>query len=175
MTHLRDPPSTHSLQAAARTNDTAGDGTTTATVLSAAFIAEGMKIVSSGTNPVQLVRAWLQRGGEWEGDKVGRCFWAWSGKRVEQHSSTEEAVQQRWCTQGAGLDEHPQIDAPEAALSRCLRTMTHSLLVLTDPMAQVRGMEKTVAHLVQELAKISIPIRTNKDLDSVASVSAGGK
>lgn len=42
-------------QAAARTNDTAGDGTTTATVLSAAFIAEGMKIVASGTNPVQLV------------------------------------------------------------------------------------------------------------------------
>lgn len=41
-------------QAAARTNDTAGDGTTTATVLSAAFIAEGMKIVSAGTNPVQV-------------------------------------------------------------------------------------------------------------------------
>lgn len=35
-------------QAAARTNDLAGDGTTTATVLSAAFIAEGMKIVSAG-------------------------------------------------------------------------------------------------------------------------------
>jgi hypothetical protein len=35
-------------QAAARTNDTAGDGTTTATILSAAFIAEGLKIVSAG-------------------------------------------------------------------------------------------------------------------------------
>lgn len=35
-------------QAAARTNDTAGDGTTTATILSAAFIAEGMKIVAAG-------------------------------------------------------------------------------------------------------------------------------
>mmetsp|Transcript_5366 Transcript_5366/g.11780 ORF Transcript_5366/g.11780 Transcript_5366/m.11780 type:complete len:579 (+) Transcript_5366:104-1840(+) len=43
-------------QAAAKTNDTAGDGTTTATVLSAAFIAEGMKIVAAGTNPVQLTR-----------------------------------------------------------------------------------------------------------------------
>jgi len=43
-------------QAAARTNDTAGDGTTTATILSAAFIAEGLKIVSAGTNPVQLTR-----------------------------------------------------------------------------------------------------------------------
>jgi len=43
-------------QAAARTNDTAGDGTTTATILSAAIIAEGMKIISAGTNPVQLTR-----------------------------------------------------------------------------------------------------------------------
>ncbi|KAF8065914.1 RuBisCO large subunit-binding protein subunit beta [Scenedesmus sp. PABB004] len=43
-------------QAAARTNDTAGDGTTTATILSAAFIAEGLKIVAAGTNPVQLTR-----------------------------------------------------------------------------------------------------------------------
>eukprot|EP00240_Pyramimonas_obovata_P000512 CAMPEP_0118932850 /NCGR_PEP_ID=MMETSP1169-20130426/10653_1 /TAXON_ID=36882 /ORGANISM="Pyramimonas obovata, Strain CCMP722" /LENGTH=598 /DNA_ID=CAMNT_0006875553 /DNA_START=13 /DNA_END=1809 /DNA_ORIENTATION=+ len=43
-------------QAASRTNDQAGDGTTTATILSAAFIAEGMKIVAAGTNPVQLTR-----------------------------------------------------------------------------------------------------------------------
>lgn len=43
-------------QAAARTNDTAGDGTTTATILSAAIIAEGMKIVAAGANPVQLTR-----------------------------------------------------------------------------------------------------------------------
>jgi TCP-1/cpn60 chaperonin family len=42
------------LQAAAKTNDTAGDGTTTATILSAAIIAEGMKIVAAGANPVQV-------------------------------------------------------------------------------------------------------------------------
>ena len=44
------------MQAAQKTNDTAGDGTTTATILSAAIIAEGMKIVAAGTNPVQLTR-----------------------------------------------------------------------------------------------------------------------
>ena len=54
-------------QAAARTNDTAGDGTTTATVLSAAFIAEGMKIVSAGTNPVQV--GW---GGKRGPEELGR-------------------------------------------------------------------------------------------------------
>ena len=45
-----------SMQAASKTNDTAGDGTTTATILSAAMIAEGMKIVAAGTNPIQLTR-----------------------------------------------------------------------------------------------------------------------
>lgn len=43
-------------QAAQKTNDQAGDGTTTATVLSSAMIAEGMKVVAAGTNPVQLTR-----------------------------------------------------------------------------------------------------------------------
>ncbi|GHP12507.1 RuBisCO large subunit-binding protein subunit beta, chloroplastic [Pycnococcus provasolii] len=43
-------------QAASKTNDQAGDGTTTATVLSSAMIAEGMKVVAAGTNPVQLTR-----------------------------------------------------------------------------------------------------------------------
>jgi chaperonin GroEL len=79
-------------QAAARTNDTAGDGTTTATILSAAFIAEGLKIVAAGTNPVQLTR----------------------------------------------------------------------------------GMDKTVAALVKELAKLSTEVASDKDLANVAAVSAGG-
>ena len=38
---------------------------------------------------------------------------------------------------------------------------------------QVRGMEKTVAHLVKELKGMSVQIRTDKDLANVASVSAG--
>jgi len=79
-------------QAAARTNDTAGDGTTTATILSAAFIAEGLKIVAAGTNPVQLTR----------------------------------------------------------------------------------GMDKTVTALVQELKGLSKEVSSDKDLQNVAAVSAGG-
>lgn len=43
-------------QAASKTNDQAGDGTTTATVLAQAMINEGMKIIAAGTNPVQLTR-----------------------------------------------------------------------------------------------------------------------
>ena len=43
-------------QAASKTNDLAGDGTTTATILSAALISEGIKVVAAGANPIQIVR-----------------------------------------------------------------------------------------------------------------------
>ena len=41
-------------QAAAKTNDVAGDGTTTATVLAYAMVKEGLKNVAAGTNPISL-------------------------------------------------------------------------------------------------------------------------
>ncbi|WP_257181051.1 chaperonin GroEL [Corynebacterium cystitidis] len=39
---------------AVKTNDTAGDGTTTATLLAQALIAEGLRNVAAGSNPVEL-------------------------------------------------------------------------------------------------------------------------
>ncbi len=41
-------------EVASKTNDVAGDGTTTATLLAQAFIHEGMKNVSAGANPIVL-------------------------------------------------------------------------------------------------------------------------
>ena len=41
-------------EVASKTNDVAGDGTTTATVLAEAIFNEGLKAVVSGVNPVQL-------------------------------------------------------------------------------------------------------------------------
>ncbi len=41
-------------EVASKTNDVAGDGTTTATVLAQTFIAEGVKNVSSGLDPIAL-------------------------------------------------------------------------------------------------------------------------
>lgn len=41
-------------EAASKTNDVAGDGTTTATVLTQAIINEGFKAINSGSNPVLL-------------------------------------------------------------------------------------------------------------------------
>jgi chaperonin GroEL len=43
-------------EAATKTNDVAGDGTTTATVLAWAIVNEGLKNVAAGANPMQLKR-----------------------------------------------------------------------------------------------------------------------
>lgn len=43
-------------EVASKTNDIAGDGTTTATVLAQSIVREGMKAVSSGRNPMDLKR-----------------------------------------------------------------------------------------------------------------------
>jgi chaperonin GroEL len=43
-------------QAAEKTNDAAGDGTTTATALAAAIINQGMKNITSGANPMSVKR-----------------------------------------------------------------------------------------------------------------------
>ena len=43
-------------EVASKTNDVAGDGTTTATVLAQAILAEGMKSVAAGMNPMDLKR-----------------------------------------------------------------------------------------------------------------------
>ncbi|KAF0890244.1 hypothetical protein E2562_002661 [Oryza meyeriana var. granulata] len=43
-------------QAGARTNDVAGDGCTTSIILAQGLIAEGMKVLAAGINPVQIAR-----------------------------------------------------------------------------------------------------------------------
>src|SRR5437763_16017300 len=48
-------------EAATKTNDIAGDGTTTATVLAQAIVHEGFKNVTAGANPLQLKRG-IERG-----------------------------------------------------------------------------------------------------------------
>src|SRR5580765_770099 len=52
-------------EVAVKTNDTAGDGTTTATVLAQAIFREGIKNVTAGANPMSL-----QRGIQTATDKV---------------------------------------------------------------------------------------------------------
>src|SRR3989440_9725786 len=50
-------------EAATRTNDVAGDGTTTATVLAQAIVNEGLKNLAAGANPM-ILRRGMEKGAE---------------------------------------------------------------------------------------------------------------
>ena len=52
-------------EVASKTNDTAGDGTTTATVLAQAIVREGAKSVAAGMNPMDLKRGIERRWTPW--------------------------------------------------------------------------------------------------------------
>lgn len=58
--YLRDPFENMGAQilkeAAVKTNDIVGDGTTTATVMAQAIVREGMRAITSGGNPVLVKR-----------------------------------------------------------------------------------------------------------------------
>jgi len=51
-------------EAASKTADVAGDGTTTATVLASAIVSQGIKMITAGANPM-VMRAGLMKGSEY--------------------------------------------------------------------------------------------------------------
>ena len=71
-------------EVATKSNDVAGDGTTTATVLAQALIKEGLKIVASGSNPV-----FIRKGMEKASKKVIEEL----VKRAKKIESNEEIAQ----------------------------------------------------------------------------------
>lgn len=71
-------------EVASKTNDVAGDGTTTATVLAQAIVAEGLKNVAAGANPI-LIKAGIEKGVKALVDEL---------QRMKQDISTKEERQQ---------------------------------------------------------------------------------
>ncbi len=74
-------------EVASKTNDVAGDGTTTATVLAQAIYAEGSKMVASGANPMTLKKG-IERAVEAVvGELTGKISKAISGNEIENVAS----------------------------------------------------------------------------------------
>jgi chaperonin GroEL len=74
-------------QAATKTNDVAGDGTTTATVLAQAIVTEGLRNLAAGANPVQLKRG-IDAGTRAVVDEIKRLATPVSGQRDIEHIAT---------------------------------------------------------------------------------------
>lgn len=73
-------------EVASKTNDVAGDGTTTATVLAQAMITEGLRNVTAGTNP-QALRRGIEKGVEALVAEVKKIATPIKGNEIEKVAS----------------------------------------------------------------------------------------
>ncbi len=73
-------------EVASKTNDIAGDGTTTATVLAQAIVAEGFSAVNSGANPMILKKG-MDKAVEWVIDYLNK-----KKKTVSSHEKIKEVA-----------------------------------------------------------------------------------
>ena len=70
-------------EAASKTNDVAGDGTTTAVVLAQAIVSEGLRVVSVGVNS-QALRRGIEKGVEAIVKKIAEISTPVHGNAIEQ-------------------------------------------------------------------------------------------
>ena len=84
-------------EVASKTNDVAGDGTTTATVLAQAMVNEGMKNLAAGANPI-ILRKGMKKATACAVETIGKMSQKVNGKehiaRVAAISAGDEAVGQ---------------------------------------------------------------------------------
>ncbi|OGY25013.1 MAG: chaperonin GroL [Candidatus Woykebacteria bacterium RBG_13_40_7b] len=73
-------------ESASKTNDVCGDGTTTATILTASLVNEGIKNITAGTNPMILKRG-LEKGVETVVEALKK-----GAKKVSNYEETEQVA-----------------------------------------------------------------------------------
>ncbi|NBO17577.1 MAG: chaperonin GroEL, partial [Proteobacteria bacterium] len=77
-------------EAASKTNDVAGDGTTTSTMLAQAIIEEGMKVISTGSNPM-IIRKGLEKSVEAASEEIKKLSKKVSSKEEKAQVATVSA------------------------------------------------------------------------------------
>ncbi len=118
-------------EVATKTNDVAGDGTTTATVLAQAMINEGMKNLAAGANPIVL-----RKGMKKATDRAVEAIAAMSSKGTSKHQMARVAAI------SAGDDEvgNMEADAMEKGANDGVITIEESKTMKTE-LDVVEGMQ----------------------------------
>ncbi len=118
-------------EVATKTNDVAGDGTTTATVLAQAMITEGMKNLAAGANPI-ILRKGMKKATEAAVEAIGKMSSPVNGK---EHIARVAAI-------SAGDDEVGQLvaDAMEKVSNDGVITIEESKTMKTE-LDLVEGMQ----------------------------------
>ena len=92
-------------EAASKTNDVAGDGTTTATLLAKAIVDEGIKNITSGANPM-ILRHGLEKGLEVLVSEIKRMAKPIKSKEEKEQVASISAADKEIGTMIAGALEH---------------------------------------------------------------------
>ncbi|MCT4507464.1 MAG: chaperonin GroEL [Tepidibacter sp.] len=118
-------------EVATKTNDVAGDGTTTATVLAQAIMREGLKNVAAGSNPI-LIRKGIQKSVELSVSKL---------QETSRHIENKESIAQVAAI-SAGDEEVGKLiaDAMETVGKDGVITVEESKTMLTE-LDAVEGMQ----------------------------------
>ncbi|MDF2822388.1 MAG: chaperonin GroEL [Clostridiales bacterium] len=129
-------------EVATKTNDVAGDGTTTATVLAQAMIQEGMKNIAAGANPI-ILRKGMKKATEVAVDAIKAMSSTLTGKdqiaKVASISAGDEEVGQLVA------------DAMEKASNEGVITIEESKTMLTE-LEVVEGMQFDRGYLSSYMA-----------------------
>jgi chaperonin GroEL (HSP60 family) len=78
-------------EAASKTNDVAGDGTTTATVLAEAIFREGLKMIAAGADPMSLSRG-IAKAVEVVHEQINKMATPIDGKSKKEIKQVEQAI-----------------------------------------------------------------------------------
>lgn len=94
-------------EVASKTNDVAGDGTTTATVLAQAMVQDGLRVVMSGANP-QALRRGIEKGVQAVVEEVKRIATPVAGDAIKQVASISANDEELGEKIGELMKENPE-------------------------------------------------------------------
>ncbi|PIU04502.1 MAG: chaperonin GroEL [Methylobacterium sp. CG09_land_8_20_14_0_10_71_15] len=177
-------------EVASKSSDTAGDGTTTATVLAASIVREGVKYVAAGMNPMDL-----KRGIDLAVAAVVKDI----GARSRKVASSEE-IAQVGTISANGDKEIGDVDKFENMGAQMVRevaskssdtagdgTTTATVLAASivregvkyvaagmNPMDLKRGIDLAVAAVVKDIGARSRKVASSEEIAQVGTISANG-
>src|SRR5688572_23902048 len=173
---LKDPLENMGAQmvreVASKTSDTAGDGTTTATVLAQAIYREGARNVVAGANPMELKRG-IEKAVEAMTAEIKKMAKPVKGNMIAQvgtiSANSDETIGTIIAQAMEKVGKDGVITVEEA---RTLRSEgARNVVAGANPMELKRGIEKAVEAMTAEIKKMAKPVKGNM-IAQVGTISA---
>ena len=172
-------------EVASKTNDIAGDGTTTATVLAQAIYREGVKLVAAGRNPMAIKRG-VDKAVEAVSKELGNIAKPTRDQKeiaqVGTISANSDAtigniIAEAMSKVGKeGVITVEEAKGLETTTTILAQAVYHEGIKLVaagrNPMAIKRGIDKGVDSLIAELANLAKPTRDQKEIAQIGTISA---